>query len=231
MGKPLRAYAVLEADENTGGITFARDKRQALRDGASRWHSGEPEYCEATRAPWADRFAESGEIPAKEMIANGWHLECYGCGARIDEDWLLDQGLPLSGVIGSQDSRTYCCARCKWRHMKRTATRRTQEELAIAAVKNFVLRRFPDAIFRPNDKSHAYVVPGPHGGWHWQEVTVYFAFPGMQIGPASCDLRRDFGRQLLPIKPVFRCYAGDKEAFEAWASAGRLALAQEGEKK
>lgn len=37
MTKPLKAYAVLEHDENTGGIVFARHSVVARREGAARY--------------------------------------------------------------------------------------------------------------------------------------------------------------------------------------------------
>lgn len=228
MTSAMKAYSVLEEDENTGGITFARTKRAALRDGASRWHSGEPEYCRAERAPWADEFASTGGIPAKIMIANGWNFECCGCGARLDEDFLLEQGLPVSGVIGVQDGAIYCCARCKWRDLKYHRAKEQQERIAIAAIRDFLLERFPDAEILGGARARA--IRGARGGWHWDHVSIPFAFPGMAIGHATCELRPEH-RGPLPAKPTFRCCAGDRAAFEAWALADHLALAQEDEKK
>src|SRR5690606_22246621 len=111
----------------------------------------------------------------------GWHFECHSCGARIDEDWLHEEGLSVDGVCGSQNGWVFCCPRCKWRHMKYEARRRATERDAIEAYKSMVRSRFGDVEFVDKDEHrnghHAYVIEGDRGGWHWNQVHVAFKFP------------------------------------------------------
>jgi hypothetical protein len=226
MTRPLRAYAVTESGENTGGIIFARHDIVAKRWGANEYGDGDIHSMSCRRAPWADHLAESGVVPAKLMIGHGWHFECHGCGERIDEDWLRENHLPLDGVCGSQNGWVFCCARCKWRHMKYLAAERAAAEEAITCFKAVIRARFGDVEFPVTvgkyGGSHAYVIRGDRGGWHWQEVSVAFNFPGQQIGPAHLERRQPHGRGrngfIGPVKPDYTCYSGDREAFEKFAA-------------
>ena len=217
----LKAYAVLENCENTGGIVFAERSIVARRDGAGRYGDGDFSGVSCRRAPWADGYAGQ-PIPVKVMIANGWHFECCGCGATIDEDWLYDEDLPLDGVIGFQHSQVFCCEICEARHKLHLAIARDHERRAIEALKAFVLRRFPAAQFRSdgNWKPHAYATE-QRGAWHVAQAVVAFDFPGMKIGPASCRIERggQNDRMVGPVWPEYSCCFGDKDAFEAWAAS------------
>ena len=86
----MKAFAVTEECDNNGSIMFAATNIEARRRGADRYNDGELRGISCRRAPWADRFAESGKVPAKVMIAHGWHFDCCGCGATIDEEWIRD---------------------------------------------------------------------------------------------------------------------------------------------
>ena len=227
----LRAFAVTEHDENTGAIYFAKHDIVAKKRGANEFADGELSYVSCSRAPWADAFV-GRPIPAKVMVAHGWHFECAGCGMRIDEDGLHDKRLPVDGVIGSQHGMVYCCARCRRKHLSLERRRKAEERRAIETFKEIVRKRFPDAAFadqhnNPNWRHHAYVTY-QHGekGWLWKEVVVAFTFPGMKIAPATFRLPDrpwcGYGhgnRFVGPLKPYYTCCNGDLEAFEAWASA------------
>lgn len=221
----LKAFVVLENYENTGGIVFAKHNVTARRLGANEYADGDFLSVECRRAPWADKFAERLSVPASEMIEHGWNFECSGCGARIDEDFLYENKLPVEGVIGSESGAVYCCARCKWRSMRERADRAKHEKMAIDAYKAEVLKRFPDAEFcepragelRPH---HAYTVR-TRGDVHWQQVVISFNFPGMKIGPAHYRRDEPYSHRfdwIGPVKPYFTCCNGDKEAFEKYAA-------------
>lgn len=218
----LKAFAVLEDGENTGGIVFAEHAIVARRKGASQFNGGEFEGLSCRRAPWADRFA--GEpIPISEMITNGWHFECCGCGATIDEDWLHDEDLPLDGVIGTQHSKVYCSEICECRDKLRNAIKRDHERRAIESLKAFVRKRFPGVVFaagKDNWKPHAYAAEDKNSWQVWQ-VVVSFEFPGMKIGPATCRIERgqQHDRFIGPVWPEYSCCAGDQGAFVAWAAS------------
>lgn len=227
MGAALKAFAVLEEGENTGGIVFARHAIVARRDGANEYNGGEFHGVSCRRAPWADEWADRDEdIPARVLIDHGWHFECCGCGHTIDNDWLYDEDLPLDGVIGTQHSKVYCSEICEARDKLRAAIKRDHERRAIEALKAFVLKRFPGVVIEDgpdNWKPHAYASDNDGGAvaWHVRQAVVSFKFPGMKIAPATCRIERGqrHDRFIGPVWPEFSCCYGDKEAFEAWVAS------------
>jgi len=219
----LKAYAVLEKDECTGGIYFAHHSIVAAKAGANEYGDGELSYVTCRRAPWADEYA-GRSIPAKVAIDHGWNFECHGCGLTIDADLEGEHRLPVHGVIGTMQGNVYCCARCKWKYLKREARRKLEAAAAIEDFKAIVRTRFPDADFAddetPHMSHHAYVTQG-RGGWHRSQVIVAFRFPGMTIGPAH--FRMDDRHRIGPPIAGYTCCNGDREAFEAYAAATRAA--------
>lgn len=229
----VRAFAVTEEDENTGAIYFAKHAITAKRLGADEHAGGEIGYVSCRRAPWADAYAGK-PLPAKVMVAHGWHFECHGCGMRIDEDELRDRRMDLESVIGSQHSAVYCCPSCRRKHLSRQRRREAEQQRAIEIFKAIVRKRFPDAAFcdghdNPNWRHHAWVTYR-HGekGWLWEQVCVSFTFPGMKIAPATFRLPDrpwcGYGhgnRFIGPLKPYYSCCYGDREAFEAYAASTR----------
>mgnify|MGYP003558117020 FL=1 len=222
MSAALRAFSVTEEDENTGAIIFARHAITAAKAGADEYAGGDLGAVSCRRAPWADEYAGK-PLPARAMIAHGWHFECSGCGKRIDEDFFYDNRLPLEGVIGTQHSRIYCGSRCARKEMSRERRRKAEQHRAIEAFKAIVLQRFPDADFCDAEQSHfrghhAYVTEG-RGGWHWRQVIVSFRFPGMHYGPAT--YRLDGGYGIGPYNAGYTYCNGDRVAFAAWAATQR----------
>lgn len=210
--KPMKAYAVLEDTENTGGIVFARHSIVALREGACRFGDGDICGWTARRAQWADQFVDSEQVPASVCIDHGWNFECCGCGARIDSGWLDENEKPVDGVIGDQDTRVFCCTECLDQFNlceERLAAARND---GLGMLREIVMKRFPDAKL---GKSHAYA-RNYNGRALFEEGCVYFDFPGQKIGPASINFRRSSYNMIGPINPVFYCCSGDKEAFEAY---------------
>ena len=177
--KPMRAFSAHEEGEYSGAIYYAHHDITARKACAEEYADGDLSYVVCYRAPWADEYAATGRpIPARLMIAHGWHFECYGCGQHLDEDTLRDRRLPVDGVIGTQHSAVYCCARCRRKHLSRERRREAEKQRAIEAYKALVRRRFPDAIFirDPQWLPHARVT-FRHGekGWLWEQVCVAFS--------------------------------------------------------
>ena len=221
-----RAFAVTENDENTGLIYFAKHAVVARRWGADEFGEGDFGSVSCIRAPWADAYAESGRLPARVSIANGWHFECYGCGARIDSDYLYDKRLPLAGIIGFQSGPVYCSSRCAAHNISLKRRRKLHEAAAIADLKAVVRLRFPDADFCDDVKwpggHHAYVEPY-RGAWNRHQVVGALRYPGAKYGPAH--FRMDQGHKIGPPHGHYTVANGDRETFEAWAkTAARLAL-------
>lgn len=207
--KPLRAYAVCEHDERTGAIYFARHAIVARRIGANEHGDGELSYVTCTRAPWADRYAAEGDVPASVMVMNGWHFECTGCGRRIDEGmpYLWENevmaGEPLNGanlryakwkpshVIGTQHGLVFCRASCEADFNREQAAKKHVGDRAIARFERVITRRFPDAVIERKDylRPHVYVMRDQQDRLIVEQVAVSFSFPGQVIAPAT--LRMD----------------------------------------
>lgn len=69
-------------------IVFAEDEPAALV-AAAKWHGWCPErepIHGVSRAPEFDSFAEAGEVPAEELLANSWILVCGYCGNQVEEE-------------------------------------------------------------------------------------------------------------------------------------------------
>lgn len=220
----MKAFAVLEDCENTGAILFARHDIVAKRQGANEYAEGDISAVTCRRAPWADRYADK-PLPVWLMVAHRWHFECSGCGRRIDEDSLIDAGLPLEGVMGTQYSHAFCGKNCARRFYSLQRRRKEQEARAIEAFKAIVRHRFPDVNFcddvdsnKYREHHHAYVTPG-RGGWHWRQVVVSFTFPGMKIAPAHYAMHGSY--KIGPDPARYTCCNGDREAFEKYVAETR----------
>lgn len=210
-GKPLKAYSVLEEDEGTGGIVFARHSIVALREGASRFGDGDIRGWQARRAPWADEFAESGRVPFAVRFDHGWWCECHACGQTIREDAEDDSGEPLEFDIVEYGDAVYCRPACREERLARKAEDDRIKRFVIGDLTDRLLRAMPGAIIA--GEPHVYVRSGPLPRAP-QQGAVYFAFPGARHG-LGC-----FRFDKIGEKPqVTICY-GDRVAFYSWQQAG-----------
>lgn len=221
----MKAFAITENDENTGGIYFA-DHDITAKKAFCREFDHELTDVTCRRAPWADQFAGRA-VPAKVMIDAGWHFECCECGERIDTDYLRENRLPLDQVIGTQWSLVFCGKRCAARFYSMKRRRAEQGAQAIACLAKIIRKRFPDSEIIISDdqhKPHAYIT-NKHGMklWFWDQVAVSFTFPGMKIGPATLRLDHFNSSKIGPQQPEYQCCRGDLEAFEAYADQTRIA--------
>lgn len=212
----LKAFIVTEPEENIGGVVFATSAIAARRAGASEWNDGELGGMSCRRAAWADKYADSRIVPAADMIAEGWWFEC-NCGHRINLDNLEERGLPLSGVIGSQNSMIFCEKACQDFYLARKARLDAAGATAIAMLEEIVLKRFPDADLSASG-NHVYCTEHDDGAIIYEQVIVKFGFPGMRIGAAEIRLQREYGCY-GPVRPQIYCCGGDRDAFEAWAAS------------
>lgn len=212
--KPLLAYAVLENDENTGGIVFARHAITAHRIGADQYADGEFGYVSCRRAKWADEYAETGIVPASVMVWHGWHFECSYCGRRIEEDRPAHKKWTPDFVIGNGNGGMVFCDRacCIADKHRRDFDERLQAR-TVAHYAKRLEKRLPGITVLPIDKaytgSHVYV-----SGGRIQQFTISFDWPGQSIGSASF-------RWAGPGKgkPHVTCCNGDADAFEAFAAS------------
>jgi hypothetical protein len=223
---PLRAFEVLEQDEWTGGIVFARHNIEARKIGSHRWHDGEIGGLKSRRVPWADPYAEDGHVPAGLAIEHGWNFECRCCGRRIDSDGLHDRRMNAKDVIGYVDGVIFCNEGCARRQRALDRMRKRREREAIRWMRSVVIKRFgPVQFVTGRGSEHVYVTntwmgKGMPEHWQVEQAIVSFTFLGQKVAPAC--LRYDiveFGFRTGPNRPAFACCNGDLEAFGAWAAA------------
>jgi hypothetical protein len=229
--KPIRAFAVMETEENTGMIVFARHAIVARREGAGKVNGGEFEGLTCRRASWADQFSETRIVPIKDAIKHGWHFECTGCGRRIDDEEqdedFDDDGDPIVPArpfdpIGTMMGWAYCSPECKASDDANKAEDKAAGEAFLAILDGIVMKRFPDAelLVGPGGFCrHAYVQRGYSGLAMVEQAVVSFDFPGRKIAPATLRYEtNDWRRAGGPHKPNFSVCAGDVPAFNAWAA-------------
>jgi len=176
----LKAYAVQEDCENTGGIYFAKHQITALKHGASEYGDGDINGWTARRAPWADQYAP-GPCPKLVMIENGWWWECFGCGVIINDQYeAYDENgdtRELSPV--EHGTGVYCCEECYLQEQTREARIKAREAEAIEWLALEVLSRYPGVTLTGDH--HAFC---PTEGGGIRQCMIAFKFPGAQIGPA-----------------------------------------------
>lgn len=224
----LKAFAVTEEDEGTGGIVFAKSAIAARRIGANEYADGEFAYVLCRRAPWADECAADGDVPVWLMVEHGWHFECQGCGRRIDSDMLWERDIKPEDIIGTQRTSAYCNDVCRAREALHRAEANRAQIRWIRRFRKIIKARFPNAEIVAGEGfgrgAHAYASKR-NGVWRIEQVNVQFEFPGMTIAPATLryDRTQRTRNAYRPNKPHWSCCAGDKEAFEAFAKAERIA--------
>lgn len=78
----IKAYAW--DDEDNGGSYFVwtttPGKAKAL---LAAEHDREFTEIRVYRVPWADKYGDNKIIPAKELLSNGWELNCTNCGKVV----------------------------------------------------------------------------------------------------------------------------------------------------
>lgn len=211
----MKAYSVLEEFENTDGIVFARHAVTARRMGADRYADGDFSLVSCRRAKWADRYAETGIVPASDMVWNGWHFECHYCGARISADYRAFKSWTPDYVIGHGEGRVFCHKGCQTAHDHETAFAERLKVRTVAHYAQRLAKRLPGITVKPIGSdfrgSHVYV-----DGGRIKQVVIDFDWPGQKIGPAA--FRWD--RNVSGTNGITCCF-GDKEAFEAFAAASK----------
>ena len=211
MGEALKAFCVLEEMENTGGIVFARHAVTARRIGADQYADGEFGYVSCRRAKWADEYAETGIVPASEMVWHGWHFECHYCGAHIDNGYRPYRTWTPHHVIGHGEGAVFCHRGCSTSAERQGAFNERLKARAVAHYAKRIAKRLPGIEVRPLGHavrgSHVYVCGG-----RIKQVAIDFDWPGQKIGPAAFrwDGRGEASNGVT-------CCFGDKEAFEAFA--------------
>lgn len=215
-----KAFSVLETDENTGGIVFAKSAVEARRIGANLYNHDDFSGLSVHRVPRLDKFEQTG-VPAWLLVADGWRFECFGCGMSVNEDDLADLGMKVEDVVGRESGRIFCCHTCRRDSMARDAAIDGFGRAFLDMMQDIVRRRFPvDGISFGEHRHHVYV-PKWYSPLVVVQAHVGFSFPGMKIGPASLHYRHEGpgGTSLIGPAPLeFHCCNGDRETFEAFAA-------------
>lgn len=211
----LKAYAVQEEDENTGGIVFAKSNAQARREGSQAFGDGDFNWGRARRAPWADPYAP-GPVPPLVMIDHGWWFHCLGCDRRVTDDSF---GYEDDYEIGPEravevGNCVYCSPECKCTHELNRALRERAEASAVSRARANIKRMFPGATFADGyEHGHAYAVPFM-GGYTARSLRVHFNFPGQTIGPAL------YAIDGVLAEPKITVCKGDVDAWDQWREGG-----------
>lgn len=214
----MKAYAVQEEDEGTGGIVFAKTNAQARRIGANRFDN-EWDGVTCRRAAWADQYAP-GPVPFKVMFENGWWRECDGCGVRIEQNGYDADGNTIDFDIVDDGPRTYCTPTCRDRDLIERAKVERVKRRAIAVMRNHLLRRVPGVTIvdgPENWATHAFVSRDKHGRLRIGQAIISFDFPGRKHGLGS--LRADRDQSHMDRKPTVWISNGDREIWAAWRAA------------
>lgn len=208
--KPLKAYTVLEHDEHTGDIYFARHAIVAHKAGANEFGYGELTNVGCRRAPEFDKYAESGHVPWAARIDHGWHIDCSGCGVRISDDEYDTDDEPIEFNVIEIGHHVFCSPDCHETHKIEKAEEAHIKAAVVGNLIDKIMRTVPGAVICGHQ--HVYV---RHGAWPRpvEHARVEFMFPG---GRYPAGLRFD----KVGEKPRFFCAAGDRIAFYRWRDAG-----------
>lgn len=204
---PKKAYKVLEVDEHTGGIVFARCNAEARRWGANEYGDGEWDYVECSRAPEYDQYVNGG-LNDLVLWNNGWWFECM-CGHRLDSDFYDERryeredkfkGKRVCEVLGPiRDEpvlwkhQLYCSPWCRLSTAERWGKEKADKALAVTMAK--LTGKFEGCTILEGQVRTDRVQVGTHtfvDDWGrervaptYQEQRVFgvrFTFPGGQYG-------------------------------------------------
>lgn len=217
----MPAYSVLETDEFTGGIIFAKSNIAARKIGARVFNHDDMSGLQVKRRKDLDQYEGQG-VPASLLVSQGWYFECHGCGMTINSDNMDEEGLPVRGIVGSEGGPIYCCHACRMDSRSKESARDAFGQAFLDMLRDIVMQRLPDIDHRFEEQTH-HVYVSEAAPWAVVQARVSFSFAGMSHGPAS--LRYDHsgpnGQSLIgPVRPEFYCCNGDKEAFEKICGTG-----------
>lgn len=227
--RALKAYAVQEEDELTGGIVFAKSNAHARRLGANEFSDGDWHGVMCRRVRWADEFCP-GPVPFQAMFDQGWWRECDGCGVRMEEGACDDDGNCIEFDIVEEAGRVFCAPTCRDRHESESRKIKRAEARAIAVLSARLLRSVPGVTVISGDQGdryarpHAYVSRDAAGRLRIRQAVVHFDFPGRRHGFGAYRAERD--QSSVDRRPTLFVPFGDVKAFKCWRLAGSVRLTQ-----
>jgi len=207
----LKAFAVQEDCEGTGGIYYAEHAITAKKRFANENNDGELNGITCQRAPWADEYAP-GPCPQLVMVDHGWWMECHGCQIRIDSDLEFipdDPGAPVVELKPVEDERgLFCTAECRDAYLIERVERKIYEQWMLDLLRLRLREKLPGCV--EADNAPYVYVEKRNGLWALRGMAIGFTFPGCKIGPASLRMGED-----KPGGWVTVCH-GDLEAWESF---------------
>lgn len=229
-----KAYAVSN-DDGDGIILFAKSDIEARRKGANDLDHDDISGLSCRRVPWADQYADTGIVPAADMIDAGWWLECRGCERRIDGDEMEDGNGDYYDPepCGTQHA-PYCTPQCQERYLRARARIKRAERRAFEVLKRELLRKIPGITIDPmktEPSQPGSIITGSHHSYVSREndgteriicVVVGFKFPGSRYGGSYRYDRRDPQHRYSGPATRKRHLAianGDKEAWDQFRGA------------
>ena len=93
-------------------VVFEHHYPLALREGAHRLGLAEDEVT-CDRVKRYDRFADTGRVPPRRMLLDGYWYDCPQCGLRIKAD---NPETPLNKVLVNSDDEVFCQPKCAIAH-------------------------------------------------------------------------------------------------------------------
>ena len=230
----MKAYQVLEKDERSGDIYYAKHAITARKQGANEHADGDISSVECVRVPWADQFAP-GPCPKLIMIDHGWWFECHGCGVKMQADApdYCDSEDCESDVAPCArhdpqryievGSAVYCSAECRKNYRAERAICKRLERRAIRELAAKLVHLIPGVTpvviqRKDNWRPHAYASRQKDGSFSVEQCVVSFEFPGCKIGLGT--YRYDRGDN----EPRFYICNGDIKAWNEWRESQKADL-------
>ena len=216
----LKAYACTEDCEGTGGIIFAQTNLEARKSASNIWGDGELAGWNVHRAPGLDKYHAKG-VPTWVLIADGWNFECNGCGMRMDETSLEDEGLSVEGVVGKENGWSFCSHQCRTEYKSRRAAADAFGEAFLDMMKDRLRDRFHGQDLCFGDHQHHVYVPMWNEPLAVDQAWVSFSYPGAKYGAAHLKYEKNGERnedQISCGRWFYSVPNGDVPAYEEWAA-------------
>ncbi len=206
----LKAFAITEEMEGTGGIYFAKYSITAKKSFCAEFDLELGEIS-CRRAPWADQYADTKSVPKMVMLEHGWWFYCDYCECRITDDratYRGDEVITLDPVEAG--GGIFCTPSCRDNYYQERSERAIFSQWARDLFEGMLFRRFPGASVA--QKTHVYAT-AIDGLWVIKQCVVHFTFPGSTIGPAT------FRVDGIGAAPTLHVCTGDIAAWEGFAAS------------
>lgn len=219
----MPAYSVHDTTDSDGEgcIVFAKTSIEAKRRALRELDHDEIAGLKAQRETWADGYEASGVVPAADMIARGWTLECVGCEQQIFDTVTRygDDGEEFeveTNPCGTQHA-AYCTPECRDRDRAQRARRKRGDRRCFGVFKRELARKLPGAVIAADDSPDHHRYFGAHSKSGFDRALCFivaFDFPGRKHALAKYRYDLDYGDTRGKRRVLVA--AGDLDAWNAW---------------